>query len=158
MKQRKLYILIIIVIWLPIIQCEETPPNIDLDIDTTDYRDQFCGDFQFKVVKYHWWIPNSRSYDTVFYQSTVSKVADADTLIRFKYWETLFPMDDTIINHFMEPEIDTFGILYRGRIDYSSNSFIFSGSFITKDSIYLEYRNGGMGSSDTYYVSGKRIF
>ena len=164
MKQGQLYILLILLIWISIIQCESTSSGDPPEKESSDYRDQFCGDFSFRVVEWHWMMNHNTSYDdTLFYQGSVTKVEDADTLIRIRYLESgifCYGRDDTIYSYYIEPEVDSNGIFQNGRIIGCSHYSDFSGSFINQDSLYFRINagtGGGLGRKEGYNVSGRKV-
>jgi hypothetical protein len=118
-----------------------------------DYRDKWCGNYDFTTYFLHASVFGEGGRDTAYYVGFVEKLAYDSLLI--KCWESSkwtqwlsWTTDFRYIVHVNDTGKMDADILPGGD---------FAGELVDHDSIWLYFRYGGLGSFETYETTGRKL-
>lgn len=151
---------LVILLLIGFTQCKkEETPQVQTPILTplNDYRDSFCGDFSFTTITGWETISNTSSADTSTFQSTVSKVANSDSLvvIHYKSGTNLHSCGDFDWGANIEVLLRPNGDLVNIKSSECPHT-IMVGNYFQSDSIYTSITRYAQGGRDFDKISGVR--
>jgi hypothetical protein len=151
MKTRKILFGFLVLLIISEVSCKKVP--------VIDYRDVYCGTFNFTIIEMEWmiWATPNYTFDTSWYKGEISKLAGTDSMLFIRYFSGPnygFCNGDSVWGSWIKPTLYPNGILKYPQ-DFCSREPL-HGTFFTNDSVRFRWCWGGNGSNTTYIITGVR--